>query len=216
MIFRGKFSALALILFIGLCACSGGNDAKTQAKRLPLPTDEATSEERSQLDATLTQIEGITRDLGHPQTFRSIPVILTTDDHTYTDHPAGCVSSGGVPQFILVKRVVLENEARISEGQVESTLFRVLLHEIGHCYFSRQHEDAPIFEVGKNIELSVKRGNVGGKIQYPMLDATVMEPQNLTLPIALEKYYVSEILGMGRAKTLADLAAYAPLRYVAE
>lgn len=47
-----------------------------------------------------------------------------------------------------------------------------------------------------------------------MLDATVMVPETPTLPVALEKYYVAEILGLARAKRVEDLAAYAPVKLI--
>jgi hypothetical protein len=204
-------SAWLLCGLLGLASC-----AKDEAaRRLPLPADEATSEERAAIDATLTRIEGLTVELGHPHAFRDLPVILTTDDRTYTDHPAGCVSVDGAPQFILVKRTVLLNEARIAEGGAESTLFRVLLHEIGHCYFHRSHEEAHISQDGEMIELTVGEDGAGSHLDYAVLDATVMVPETLTLPVALEKYYVAELLGLARAKSLEDLAPFAPsLKFV--
>jgi hypothetical protein len=205
----------ALALCLALFSCAKVEAPLSQTPRIAPPADEAVAAERSQIDAMLSQIEAFTRLLGKPQSFRSVPVVVTTSNQ-YTNHAAACVAVSGAPQFILVKPSVFENEARISEGELESSLFRVLLHEIGHCYFHREHEAAEIGAPGQFVELAVKRKALTGKIQFPCLDATVMVPENLTVPIALEKYYVAEILGLARAKTLADLASYASLKYVDE
>lgn len=211
----GKKYALLLCLALAGCAKADTAGTATQAQHIPVPTDEADEGERAQIDATLSRIEELTRTLGKPHTFRSVPVVVTTSNQ-YTDHPAACVALGGEPQFILVKPGVFTEEAQIAPGNIESSLFRVLLHEIGHCYFHREHEEAQIEEAGRMIELTVNQQGVSGRIQFPYLDATVMVPENLTVPIALEKYYVAEILGLARAKTLDDLVPYAPLKYVDE
>jgi hypothetical protein len=204
-----------IALFLALAGCAKDDSARPQSKSITAPEDQSDAAQRAQIDATLTKIEGLTSALGKPHTFRSVPIVVSTDTH-YTDHPAACVALNRVPQFILVKPAVFEAEDRISPGGIDSTLFRVLLHEIGHCYFHREHEEEHISQPGRLVQLTVKQRGVTGKVDLPFLDATVMVPENLSVPIVLEKYYVAEILGVIRAKTLQDLAPYAPLKYVDE
>ena len=49
-----------------------------------------------------------------------------------------------------------------------------------------------------------------------MIDSTVMVPEELLLPVALERYYVAEILNLARASRLEDLKPFAKVRYVRE
>ena len=210
-----KIGIRLVALILALAGCARDDSATKQTLAIKVPADEADQGQRDQINASLAKIEGLTRALGQAHAFRSVPVIVTNDNH-YTDHPAACVAVNRVPQFILVKPSVFDDEARMAPGEVESTLFRVLLHEIGHCYFLREHEQAEIEEPGRLVELSLKQRGVTAKVQFPSLDATVMVPENLSVPIALEKYYVAEILGLARAKTLQDFAPYAPLKYVDE
>jgi hypothetical protein len=203
-----------IALLLAFTGCAKENSAAT-TQSVTAPEDQADATQRAAIDATLTKIEAFTRILGKPHTFRSLPIVVTTDTH-FTDHPAACVSVKGAAQFILVKPAVFEAEERIAPNKVDSTLFRILLHEIGHCYFHREHEEDHIAQPGRLVELTLNRQGVTSKVNVPFLDATVMVPENLSVPIALEKYYVAEILGVTRAKTLQDLAPYAPLKYVDE
>lgn len=202
---RGKFCIILLascLAFAG-CARDGTRAKKAQLQR---PRDEASLEERAQINATVARIETLTKELGQPKTFRTLPIILSNED-SYTDHPAGCVSvEGGDPQFIVIKRSVFDKENDLAGAGVETSLFRVLLHEIGHCYFGRAHEEERLYTENMLIELGTLEGEQ--PLVYPVLDVSVMVPESLTLPVALEKYYVAELLGISRAKKVEDFMPY--------
>jgi hypothetical protein len=188
-----------------MAACSREDDAKKNARLAP-PADESTGEQRASMNSTLDRIEALTRELGQPRTFRDLPIVVTTAN-SYTDHPAACVSLAGKGQFILIKPSVFDDDAEVQAEGAEDELFRVLLHEIGHCYFNRQHEEDRLFAADKVVEISA---DGGGTATYPILDASIMVPEELTAPVALEKYYVAELLGIERAKTMEDLVGFVP------
>jgi hypothetical protein len=200
---------LALLAFSALSCARGREDSQS----LPLPDDEATLSEREQINAALERIEALTAELGQARSFRELPIVVTSR-HDYTHHPAACVSLNGKAQFILIRPEVLSAERMLWSDNLDTTLFRVLLHEIGHCYFQRDHDDTRIASDLHFIQMKVRRRNSEERRLYSMLDVSVMASDSLELPVPLEKYYVAELLGLKRATRLADFRAYGSFQFV--
>ncbi len=201
---------LALLSCTSQPSESTGAGAGTGAKStLVIPADEASAEERAEIESALREIESVAAELSAPRDFHRLPVIVTTAEN-FTDHPAACVSENGEGRFILLKPSVIEQEKEERKSGRHSALLRVLLHEIGHCYFGREHETAQIQSPGYVIEIE----SAAGPIYYHSLDVSVMVKESLVIPTPLERYYVAELLGLTRAESLADIAAFAPLKYL--
>jgi hypothetical protein len=200
---------LAFLLLLSLLAgCGHDKGAQTETQTLPPPTDEATADQKTMVDNTLTKIEATTASLGQPRSFRSVPVIVTTEKRYLSEAKGACIKIGGRPQFILVSPAVLEFEKRLSPESKSSTLLPVLLHEIGHCYFNRSHDSSKIDHEGSDISLLTK-SNTGEEV-VQSLDASVMTPDNLVMERQLERYYVAEVMGLAKARNLEALNAFAP------
>lgn len=208
------FSLCASTLLLAACAREAPPAAAPVASAVTVPADQARPEERQQIETALGEIETIAAELGRPRGFHSLPVVLAADDdQTVTNRVAACVSENGIGQFIVIKRIALTREATAAELGMDSVLFRILLHEIGHCYFQRGHDDAYVEAEGKELLID-QPTRAGRRFPYRSLDASAMATNSLSLPIALKKYYVAELLGLARANSPEDFLAYAPVRMV--
>lgn len=196
---------LAVLLLLQSCAKSDDVVESPPA----MPADEATADERLRIQHTLDEIEGLAAALGRPQQFRSLPILVTTEDQNAAKRAGACFTVNGRGRYIIVNRNVLRQEEVLSAAGVENTLFRVVLHEIGHCYLGRDHMGDQIFQAGRRISWRRKGGEVG----FPSLNVSSMEPHTLTMPNVLKKYYVAELLGLERATVLGDLATHASFAY---
>lgn len=209
-LFRAHSLALLLIACAGLCACAKDKKRDVVAGSLPVPADEATAQERAQIASTVKEIETLAGELARPQAFRSLPVVVTTESMAETKRAGACFMENGRGKFILVNREVFREEARMAAGRFQTTLFRVLLHEIGHCYLGRDHLETRIS--GQGRKLRFHRREPGKKAFDDLFSSdynvSSMESQSLVMPLALKKYYVAELLGLFRAASLNDIAEY--------
>ena len=210
-----KFALLACLAFSSLSAFSCAKlkgDETVKVSQLVVPPDEATPEERAMLDKTLTEIEKLTGEVGRAQSFRALPVLVTTESPKETLRYAACYSEEGRGRFITVNRFVLEKEKYFAAGSEESTLFQVLLHEIGHCYFGRTHDDTQISL--HKLRAVLKEGNVERGLALRSLNSSAMHSKNLMVISHLKRYYVAEIIGLVPAPDLPAVSRYTNYTFV--
>lgn len=88
----------------------------------------------------------------------------------------------------------------------EKDFVRVLLHEIGHCYFRRMHDEPEFLEVpGNSFELR----HEGMTVIYDKIPTSVMPAEsNYRMPKALRAYYVSELVGKAKLETSSQLEEF--------
>ena len=204
---RCLFALLVATLALSACAKEKANDV-VEAAELPVPADQATEKERAQIASTVKEIESIAGELARPQKFQGLPILVTTEDMLEAKRAGACYFERGKGKFILVNRAVFEEEERLSAGGLQTTLFRVLLHEIGHCYLGRHHLETKISGQGRKLRYSREGRPARFQNEYFFSDYNVssMESQSLLMPLALKRYYVAELLGLYRAATLDQLA----------
>jgi hypothetical protein len=205
-IFLDKRISALLFTALLVTACGHGGNGAAQPANLPVPTDEATPEQRAAIDATLSRIEGVTAELGHPHRFRAIPILVTTDNKYITDAKGACVKVGTRPQFILVRPSVLKFELDQAPDSPTTSLFPVLLHEIGHCYFAREHDPALIRTDGSLISMTRADGSVAQP--FEALEASVMHPEKTQMYVEFEHYYAAEVMGLVPNRTLEAFGRY--------
>lgn len=207
------------LIFSGLLAiaCCTACTASTR-NALPVPTNEATKLEEDRIDLTLQEIEQISADLGRPRKFRSLPIVVTSEDPIATNRLGFCSSLGfGDNGFISINRAVLKDD---TERNRLDYLFGVLLHEIGHCYFNRIHEDTVVQKPGFRFEVEVT-DSVGGTTLY--LDAFPVSIMNVAgdsasemirVPSAFKRYYVAEIMGIERLESVGEVEKFPGVRLI--
>jgi hypothetical protein len=205
---RNFLGVLALTFLLTACA-----KAKEKSPDLAPPPDQSSAEETKAINATLARIEALTVEVGDERHFRSLPIIVReTADASVVPNFGACIRSAGKAQYILLKKEVFVQEKRLVKMEAaDRTLFRVLLHEIGHCYFGREHDNARIESEGQFLEITS-----GGKsLQYMSLDVSAMAEATLVQPSALDKYYVAELLGLARATSPDEIKPFAEVKFVA-
>lgn len=209
---------LALVFAtILLSGCGAGKPEKTKGSPFVIPPSEANASETADLAATLAEIEAITLKLGRPQRFNTVPIIVTSED-SKKSHRIGYCRFNRRHRFIAVNRKAFERQADFSSEIPNRRLFRVLLHEIGHCYYNRDHDNTLLSKPGLNIGVELESTSTSKKFAiYQGLCASIMCDKSQKLggtPFELREYYVAEMLGIKRATDLAALEKHMKLYYV--
>lgn len=163
----------------------------------PVPRSEATAEETKQIDEALRRIADLTEKFGHRREFRSLPIVVTTEDERANDRSAYCAGS----------YISLNRELFVS-NKILPILQPVLLHEIGHCYFGLAHDNATISQPGYSIVFYKKDPVHPGVEYYSEVCATIMCAHG-EIPGQLLEYYVGVLLGQPRATQVQSLKKYA-------
>lgn len=212
MPFSARTALLVLAVFCTL-SCAKQDDSKTKVSALVVPADEATEQEREIIDRTLTELEQLSAELGQARSFRSIPVLVTSEKPEDSRRYAACFLEGGKGKFIQVNRQVLRREKDIFKGTT-STFFQVLLHEIGHCYYGRHHLDDQI-DVSK-YHVSQPEGDHSRRREIAILsfNGSAMHSKNMIVLNVMKKYYVAEIIGLVPALNVRALQDFTPFTFV--
>jgi hypothetical protein len=173
-----------------------------------VPADEATSEQRAQVEALKAELEGDFAAAGLPTNLDRIPVVVADLGDRYV---GACYKDDeGRPLVIALHPRALSFQ--VPSGYL-TLAYITLLHEVGHCYFNRVHEEDVISQAGTMAKLKVANGEEAiSERKFLRLRASVMNDTNHeAIPEGLRQYYVAEILGQARAHDWQGLAAFAAL-----
>jgi hypothetical protein len=222
-IFQDLFLCFCLA---GLISCNKDvNLLKSELNEYAVPADEATPAERQEIDDTLASISQKAAQYGYFNDFKSIPVLVTSEDSTVTGREGMCQwdkNYRGI--FIKINRRVFDRDRSLGRFRA---VFSVLLHEIGHCYLGRQHETTLLTEKSSHLQVEVT-DKMGGtdfvEDGFPVSVMTVLHSKNCTenceassrLPSIpeLQDYYVAEVIGFSRINSLRELAQFKCLRWI--
>jgi hypothetical protein len=186
---------LLLILF---AACGPKVDLS------PLPEDIATPLERERLEEVLA-------DLGHSFAAEGVSLDLTQVPVIVADHPqfAGIcyLDHKKRPRAISIDRTIVN---RHELPYRMSDLHTVLLHEIGHCYFGRDHEDAWL-QFPDHFLMIYQPTADHDVISYnTSLELTMMNVGSWTNPPpVIWPYFLREIAGLERFSVWQQFQKYA-------
>lgn len=162
---------------------------KEQANNIVLPSNEATEAENQILSGVLDKLQADFDAIGVDVDLRSIPYHVATMDNSLGGY---CVyKADGTPTGIAINHAIFNYWPTETETQY-GPIYRILLHEIGHCFFGRDHDDGMLtLPDNSTLELSVMK-------DYGT-------PYVLK---ALWPYYVKEIAGQDRLTSPEDLNRY--------
>lgn len=195
---------LGALVGVGACGEYGRDSGQ------PIPVDQATSSDRLRIQETLGEIEELIASFGVPVDFKSIPIVVTDDMEAAgvcQRDPSGSRTYIGIHSLIM-------NIGNPSFGTT-SPLFDVLLHEIGHCYFGRNHDDTQIERDGADIIIVETGPGWRREIPYASVPASIMISEvSVALPVSLKRYYVGELLGKYRATDATELRDFASLYFL--
>jgi hypothetical protein len=204
---------LALITFVFSSGCSdwkeklGVDHGYTEQS---VPNDESTQEERDRINSTLEKIENLAQKFGYSGKFRRLPISVITEDSNITHRIGYCAwDESGDGRFIALNRIIFQQDQPITRFD---TVFDVLLHEIGHCYFKRMHDSEIVKKDGYAIEVLLVDSTGGTQMYFDELPISAMytkssiEGSPLTkLPVTFEEYFVSEIVRGVKIKSINEM-----------
>lgn len=194
-------SALWSLCLLLLVAC--GKETKT--KWTP-PADTGSAVERAKINQALDQIQEDLRAEGHVRDLHQVKVVVS-------DFPGEANIQGrcyrnkkGRGLAIVISHEVLQYEAPDEDSM--PWYFTVLLHEVGHCYFNREHED--VWYPFANHELVfLDTADKDAEHRMGWITPSVMNTQSHPSMLkVLRRYYVKEIAGLDRARDWQDFKRY--------
>lgn len=205
------------IFFIGICAvaCSPTPDASEDVER---PADISTDQDRKDIEGVKTEIQSLANQFGVPGDFKNFPVIVVLKYPGQDGPLAYCHESQTYSsRYIGIVRATMETYlAEQHAHQDSSFLFKLLIHEYGHCLFDRVHDETMLGRPGYNIFIVVPKQE--GEILKPIgseIAVSAMASINwwmTDLPRELKKYYLREIAGETRWRKAEDLEVQPGIR----
>ncbi|WII71071.1 hypothetical protein QJS83_11420 [Bdellovibrio sp. 22V] len=201
---------LTSIILLAVLGCSSGSDdsgnpGQPGNNKPDTSLDEASVEERNLITENLDLIKRYAAEFSADIDLSRIPIVVTSKPNLIEPlKSSSCVQDGGNARITLQKSFFTQRVYERDTG-FASPLFNLLIHEIGHCYFNRDHEAIVLRKEGYKAQFSVETAQGVRTVSYPSIQATMMHNVYMPIPHLLEKYYVGEILGRWRAKTLDEL-----------
>ncbi len=178
-----------LFLLLLLIGCG----KKTIYTYPPVPESQASAMNKSEIDEELDKLQQEFADMNVHVNLKALPVVVAPlpfgvvgrCQYGKKDHGIYIILS----PHLFLDEVMLPLDAPV----FEKDFVRVLLHEIGHCYFHRKHEAPRFLEIpGQSFELQNENA-------YALMDKipTSLMPAESAyrMPKALRKYYIAEIAG---------------------
>lgn len=221
-----KTQALLSILFVvAATGCAGGNDSdatgvagagdsQTVQSSADIYSDEATAQERDLIEEQMSLIKGFAAEFGVDTDLNRIPIFVSSDASIPATTPSFCIMNGNVGTKIVLNKNFFKDRVYDKDTGLASPLFNLLVHEIGHCYMGRSHEEALLKKKGYLVEFDVVNRKGRDVARYYSVQATMMHNTYFAMPKTLEKYYVGEIFGKWRARSLEQLQSQYDLRLV--
>ena len=196
------------IIFLLFTACS----QQVQMVEGPalIPQNQASIEQDEKINKTLDEIDSVLDELGVDIDLSIVPVVVMDIK------PAGqCFrTKDKVGIYMVIDTEIVDAPAR--GEHFESPLFSVLLHEIGHCYFERDHSYGELRADGKVVSVNYEDyTDEFASLDFYFLPTTIMHDKvSFPMPKKLRKYYVSEVVGLESARVPEDLSPHAHVSFL--
>jgi hypothetical protein len=193
-----KYLLLILLLF----SCG-----KPQQLR-GLPQNRASQSEQEILNNVLTNIQKYFDDLNIKINLKSIRYSVN--------------SLGGTKVGICYRKkngqgigIAIDHTVFLSEIESENyygRIYNILLHEIGHCFFNRNHEEKFLNLDGQQMIVRLDPLS-NAQHAYNQFVTSIMVPYEafVIMPKILWPYYIKEIAGIDRIENIEDVKQYAEL-----
>lgn len=171
------------------------------------PANNASALESEVLDDALTQIQNDFNANGVSVDVRDTRYsVADTQDALGICYKDGDGKRSGIA---LHHKLFLEE---IEDRDNFGILYKVLLHEIGHCFFNREHDETHYKAQGHIMLIEMEPGKME---RYIDLSVTVMSQYGV-YPVAksLWPYYVKEIAGLDRIISWENILPYTDVKLV--
>ena len=196
-------------------ACSPTPDVASEVER---PADISSNQDRKDIEVVKTEIQDLAEQIGVPGDFKNFPVIVVSKYPGQDGPLAYChESQNHSSRYIGIVKTTMETYLSEQHAHRDSSfLFKLLVHEYGHCLFDRGHDETMLGRPGYNIFIVVPDQN--GETLKPIgaeVAVSAMASINwwmTDLPRELKKYYLREIAGETRWRKAEDLEIQPGLR----
>lgn len=187
-----------LFIFLVLINCGKAEKFNNES----FPENRASAEETEALKLVLNQIQSDFDEQHINIDLESIPYSI----NDLGEFTAGiCYKSNGRRIGIAIDHTVFLES--IENGDYYGFLYKVLLHEIGHCFFNRIHEENNYSVTGYTMLLGISPGRAPKS--FDSIATTVMESMGQRLiPKLLWPYYIKEMVGLDLIQSWEDFRPY--------
>lgn len=178
-----------------------------------IPANIASTEEEYEVESVLYEIQNLLRLNGSAKNLKSIPVVIT--DTLLGD--GKCILSSEGDAILINKLLFMMDDLDPNLKQI-SRLWSVLLHEIGHCYFFRSHEEKRItayegyvFQFKNRLRINEEYHCYNSNLKT--LPGTVMGKNGISVaPEELKDLYVKELINKSQVPTVEELLGTSVIR----
>lgn len=190
-----------------------GCGKKTVYTYPPAPANEASPEVQAELNTELDKLQKEFADLNVKVDLKRLPVVVAQLPMSVMGRCQYKGKSEGA--YIILSPVLFwENPGFEASDAVlfEKEFVRVLIHEIGHCYFGRKHEAPTFFESPGNA-FELRSGN--GSVTYDKIPRSLMPAESsYRMPKSLRKYYLAELVRQVKSTDPLILDQYSDMHVV--
>lgn len=189
---------ITLCLFVLVLSCG-----KQQANSIVLPGNQASGAEADLLSEALDIIQGEFDAQNVSVNIRSLPYHVSDLRPELAGY---CMYKKGNPVGIVLNKHIFHNWIVETDADY-GVLYNVLLHEIGHCYFDRAHDNSEFAIAGHEMHITYAL-NVSPLVVTGVKKTVMADRAWPFIPKTLWPYYVKEIAGLERISVLQDLENY--------
>jgi hypothetical protein len=191
-------------IFILFLIISCGKIIKEESS---FPENDASTFETETFDKALATIQEDFNQANIKVKLRSIPYSITNLGDT-----AGiCYKTNSESVGIALDHSLFE--VMTEDEDDYGLLYKVLLHEIGHCFFNRDHDEAYYKINGYDMLIEIYPDE--GPIRRDSFQQSLMSVLGyFQVPKTLWPYYVKEIAQKARITTWEDIAEYAEVTLI--
>lgn len=179
--------------FLLLLALLSSCGKKTVYTNPPMPENQASSTVQAEIDEELVLLEKDFKELDVDLNLKQLPVIVSPLPFGVVGRCQYGKDNQGI--FIILSPALfpIDGFQPMDSFLFEKDFVKVLIHEIGHCYFRRAHDEPEYLEIpGSSFELRHEHGNViFDKIPKSLMPAE----STYRMPKSLRSYYLSELAG---------------------
>lgn len=196
-----------LLLLVLLISCG----RKTVYTYPPMPKDQASPEVKAEIDGEIAQLQKEFDSLNVKIDLQKLPIVVS-------DLPFGVVGrcqfgKKNTGAYIILSPQLFPKPndfVPLDAHLYEKDFVRVLIHEIGHCYFKRMHEKPAFLESpGNHYELE----HEGTTVFVNRIPRSVMPEEAIDrMPKALRLYYLAEVAGKSRLNDNVSLQRFTEFR----
>ncbi len=198
--------------FLLLLALLSGCGKKTIYTNPPMPENQASSSVQAEIEEELVRLENDFKELDVQVDLNRMPVIVSPLPFGVVGRCQYGKDNRGI--FIILSPSLFPADGfrPMDSFLFEKDFVKVLIHEIGHCYFRRMHEEPLFLEIpGSSFELRHADGNV----IFDRIPKSLMPAESTyRMPKTLRSYYLSELAGKALLDNPTVLGQYTDFQVV--